>query len=329
MFYINLNESKHIMNYFKKSKNSKIFLAGHKGLVGSSILKKLESQGYKKLLTIDKEKLDLRNQKKVELYFKKNKPEFVIIAAAKVGGIKANNEFGAQFIYDNLQIQNNLLHISYKYKVKSLIFLGSSCIYPKLCKQPIKEKYLLNSELEKTNEAYAVAKIAGVKMCEYYNEQYSTNFKSLMPCNTFGPNDNYNFSSSHFLPALIRKIYEAKKNNAKSIKLWGNGKTKREVIYVDDLADAVIFFLFKKTKYNLINIGTQKEFSILQYAKIIMKELGVDLKINYINKSLVGTPRKILDCSLANKLGWKSKISIENGIQLAIKDFIKNYGKYK
>ncbi len=314
----------------KKNKSKKIFLAGHNGLVGSAILKKLNlKKKNHKILTINKKNLDLRNQKKVFDFFKKNKPQYVIIAAAKVGGIKANNDYGADFIYDNLQIQNNIIHAAYENRVKSLIFLGSSCIYPKFSKQPIKEKYLLNSELEKTNEAYAVAKIAGVKMCQYYNQQYQTNFKSLMPCNTYGPNDNYNTETSHFLPALIRKIYEAKINNKKILELWGNGKTKRELIFVDDLADATIFFLFKKTNQDLINIGTQKEFTILKYAKVIMKQLNINLKIKYINKSLVGTPRKILDCSVAKSNGWKYSTSIENGINLTIKDFIKNYHRYK
>ena len=314
----------------KKNKSKKIFLAGHNGLVGSAILKKLNlKKKNHKILTINKKNLDLRNQKKVFDFFKKNKPQYVIIAAAKVGGIKANNDYGADFIYDNLQIQNNIIHAAYENRVKSLIFLGSSCIYPKFSKQPIKEQYLLNSELEKTNEAYAVAKIAGVKMCQYYNQQYQTNFKSLMPCNTYGPNDNYNTETSHFLPALIRKIYEAKINNKKILELWGNGKTKRELIFVDDLADATIFFLFKKTNQDLINIGTQKEFTILKYAKVIMKQLNINLKIKYINKSLVGTPRKILDCSVAKSNGWKYSTSIENGINLTIKDFIKNYHRYK
>jgi len=316
----------------KNKKNCKIFLAGHNGLVGSAILKKLKEKKYKKIIIVNKKKLDLRDQKKVLSFFKKEKPTHVIIAAAKVGGIKANNEHGAEFIYDNLQIQNNLIHASYLYKVKGLVFLGSSCIYPKFSKQPIKEKYLLKSELEKTNEAYAIAKIAGVKMCEYYNYQYKTNFLSLMPCNTYGPNDNYDLQSSHFLPALIRKIYEAKLKNINFLELWGNGKTKREIIYVDDLADATIYFLFKNkflNKNHIINIGSQKEFTILKYAKIIMNILGVNLKIKFINPKLVGTPRKILDCSLAKKLGWVSRTDIEEGIKETIKDFIKNYRTYK
>ena len=309
-------------------KKSKIFVAGHNGLVGSAIIKKLKEYKFENILTVSKKQLDLRDQKRVNKYLDSNRPKSIIIAAAKVGGIKTNNELTGEFIYDNLQIQNNLIHGAYNHKIKNLVFLGSSCIYPKFSKQPIKEDYILTGDLEKTNEAYAIAKIAGVKMCEYYNKQYKTNFKSLMPCNTFGPNDNYDLSSSHFLPALIIKIFEAKSNNKKYIELWGDPKTKRELIYVDDLAEAIIFFLFKKTKANLINIGTQTELSVENYAKIIMKQLNVNLKIRYIKKSLVGTPRKIMDCSLAEKLGWKYKIKIDQGIKFCLNDFTKNYNKY-
>tara|TARA_B100000767_G_scaffold273315_1_gene303085 strand:+ start:823 stop:1764 length:942 start_codon:yes stop_codon:yes gene_type:complete len=310
------------------NKKAKIFVTGHKGLVGSAVIRKLNDLGFKNILTVSKKKLDLRDQRKVNSFLTKHKPNSLIIAAAKVGGIKTNNELTGEFIYDNLQIQSNLIHGAYKHNIKNMINLGSSCIYPKFSKQPIKEDYLLTGELEKTNEAYAIAKIAGVKMCEYYNKQYNTNYKSLMPCNTFGLNDNYDLLSSHFISALIRKIYEAKIKKKKSIKLWGNGKTKRELIFVDDLADAIIFFLFKKTKQNLINIGTQVEFTIEEYAKIIMKKLNVNLNIKYIKKSLVGTPRKIMDSSLAKKLGWKSSIKIEKGIDFCLRDFKNNYKKY-
>ena len=310
------------------NKKAKIFVTGHKGLVGSAVIRKLKDLGFKNILTVSKKKLDLRDQRKVNSFLTKHKPNSLIIAAAKVGGIKTNSELTGEFIYDNLQIQSNLIHGAYKHNIKNMINLGSSCIYPKFSKQPIKEDYLLTGELEKTNEAYAIAKIAGVKMCEYYNKQYDTNYKSLMPCNTFGPNDNYDLLSSHFISALIRKIYEAKIKKKKSIKLWGNGKTKRELIFVDDLADAIIFFLFKKTKKNLINIGTQVEFTIEEYAKIIMKKLNVNLNIKYIKKSLVGTPRKIMDTSLAKKLGWKSSIKIEKGIDFCLRDFKNNYKKY-
>ena len=310
------------------NKKAKIFVTGHKGLVGSAVIRKLNDLGFKNILTVSKKKLDLRDQRKVNSFLTKHKPNSLIIAAAKVGGIKTNSELTGEFIYDNLQIQSNLIHGAYKHNIKNMINLGSSCIYPKFSKQPIKEDYLLTGELEKTNEAYAIAKIAGVKMCEYYNKQYNTNYKSLMPCNTFGLNDNYDLLSSHFISALIRKIYEAKIKKKKSIKLWGNGKTKRELIFVDDLADAIIFFLFKKTKKNLINIGTQVEFTIEEYAKIIMKKLNVNLNIKYIKKSLVGTPRKIMDTSLAKKLGWKSSIKIEKGIDFCLRDFKNNYKKY-
>mgnify|MGYP003686592545 CR=1 FL=1 len=312
------------MNY----KNEKIFVAGHNGLVGSAILRTLQKKNFTNIVTINKEKLNLLNQSRVENFFKKQKPKYVIVAAAKVGGIKVNNDKGAEFIYENMQIQNNILHSAYKFKVKSLIFLGSSCIYPKNSKQPIKENYLLKSALEKTNEPYAIAKIAGVKMCEYYNKQYNTNFKSLMPTNTFGPNDNYDLNTSHFLPALIRKIYEAKINKKNYINIWGNGKTKRELIYVDDLAEAAVYFLFKKKNYFLIKIGNQKDFTINQYAKKIMKIFNIKLKIKYIKKDLKGTPRKLLDCSIAKKLGWVAKVKIDHGLELSIKDFIKDYKKY-
>ena len=310
------------------NKKDKIFVAGHNGLVGSAIVRKLKEKKFKNIIVIPRKYLNLFNQKNVENFFKKTKPKNVIIAAAKVGGIKTNNEKVAEFIYENIQIQTNLIHCAFKYKVKNLIFLGSSCIYPKFSKQPIKEKYLLTSELEKTNEPYAIAKISGVKMCEYYNKQYNTNFKSLIPTNTFGPNDNYNLVTSHFLPALIRKIYEAKINKKSHVELWGDKKTKRELIYVDDLAEASIYFLFKKTKKNLIDIGTKKDFIIEYYAKQIMQILGIKLKINYIQKNLKGTPRKILDCTVANNLGWRPKVKIDKGIRLTINDFIKNYKKY-
>ena len=234
------------------NRNSKILVTGHKGLVGSSILRKLKYLGYKKILTVDKKKLDLRNQKKVFDYFRNNKIEGVINAAALVGGILANSRYKADFIYDNISIQSNVIHACYLNNIKNLVFLGSSCIYPKLCKQPIKESYLLNGELEKTNEPYAIAKITGIKMCESYNFQYKTNFKCLMPCNIYGKNDNYDEYNSHFFPALIRKIYLAKKNNTRSIVVWGTGNPKRELMYVDDLAEACIFFLKKKQNNHLL-----------------------------------------------------------------------------
>ena len=247
----------------------------------------------------------------------------MIIAAAKVGGIHANNTEKANFIYQNLSIQNNLIHGSYKAGVKKLIFLGSSCVYPKNCKQPIKEEYLLSGYLEKTNEPYAIAKIAGINLCSSYNYQYKLNYKCLMPCNAYGINDNYNQNSSHFLPALIRKIITAIKNNDHKIKIWGSGKPLREVILSDDIADACLYFLNKNTKESLINIGSGVEKSIEEYAKFIMNYLQLKFEIKYEKKNLDGTYRKLLDSSLANKYGWKAKTSLKNGIGLAINDFLK------
>ena len=303
----------------KITKSSKIFVAGHNGLVGSAIIRRLKYFGYKNLITISKNKLDLRNQNEVEKFFKNNKLDAVINAAATVGGIYANNKFRADFIFNNLSIQNNIIHSAYLSNIKHLIFLGSSCVYPKNCKQPIKEKYLLTGELEKTNEPYAVAKIAGIKMCESYNIQYGTNFKCLMPTNTYGPNDNYDLLTSHFYPALIMKIFKAKKNKKKSIVLWGNGKAKREIMYVDDLADACIFFLTKKTKESLINIGSGFEKTIEQYAKFIIKNFNTNLKIKYDRTKPNGTPRKILDCTIAKSYGWKPNYDLKMGLMKVLK----------
>ena len=248
--------------------NSKIFVAGHKGLVGSAIVRRLKEKNFKNILIREKSRLDLTDQRQVLKFLKKEKPEFIFLAAAKVGGIYSNNKFKAEYIYNNLAIQINIIHSAYLSNIKDLIFLGSSCVYPRLCKQPIKESYLMNGQLEKTNDAYAIAKIAGIKMCQSYNEQYKTNYKCLMPTNTFGPNDNYNELNSHFLPALIKKAHNLKYNKKSTLTLWGNGKVKREAIYVDDIADACIYFMNKKLKETFINIGTGKDYSILDYAKI-------------------------------------------------------------
>lgn len=307
------------------NKKSKIFLTGHKGLVGSAILRQLKIQGYKKILTVSKKRLDLRNQKKVESFFKKNKPDVVINAAATVGGIYANNKYKADFIFNNLAIQTNIIHSSYLNKVKQLVFLGSSCVYPRDCKQPIKESYLLQSDIEKTNEPYAIAKIAGIKMCESYNFQYKTNYKCLMPCNTYGPNDNYNPLTSHFYPALISKIFKAKEKKQKSITIWGNGKAKRELMYVDDLAKACIFFFNKNTKESLINIGSGVEKTITEFAKFIMKKAKIKIQIKYDKNKPNGTPRKILDSTLALKYGWKAETNLDSGLELVAKSLkIKN-----
>ena len=307
------------------NKNSKRFIAGHKGMIGSAILRKLKKLKYKNLFYKTRKELDLTDQKKVNSYLKKIKPMAVISAAAKVGGIKANNEKRAEFIYENLSIQNNLINSSYRNGVKNLIFLGSSCIYPKKSKIPIKESYLLSNYLEKTNEPYAIAKIAGINLCESYNIQYGVNYKCLMPCNAYGLNDNYDQDTSHFLPALIRKIVSAQKFKKNSIKIWGSGKPMRELIFSEDIADACIYFLNKKTKHTLINIGTGIEKSIIDYAKYIMKHLGVSFKIELDKIKLDGTFRKLIDSSLARKYGWKPKVSLNEGLPLVIKDYLNNH----
>ena len=305
----------------------KIFVAGHKGLVGSAIIRELNKKGYKKIITASKSSLDLTKQNRVCKFIKKKKPNFIFIAAAKVGGIYSNNKYKADFIYNNLSIQNNLINTAFECGIKDLIFLGSSCVYPRLCKQPIKEKYLLTGELEKTNEPYAVAKIAGIKLCESYNFQYKTNFKCLMPTNTFGPNDNYDPLNSHFFPSLIRKIHNNKIKNTKKLIIWGDGSPKREVIYVDDIANACVYFMRKKIKETIINVGTGKDYSIRDYVKIISSRINPKVKIDikYDKTKPNGTPRKVLDVSLARKYGWISKTSLEDAIDRTYLDYlIKN-----
>ena len=305
------------------NKNSKIFLAGHNGMVGSSIYKHLKKNKYKNIYIQNKKKLNLINQNQTVNFIKKLKPQFVIIAAARVGGILANNKYKANFIYENLMIQTNLIHASYLAGVKKLIFLGSSCIYPKFAKQPIKEDYLLSGKLEPTNDAYAIAKIAGVKMCDAYNKQYGLNYICLMPTNLYGPNDNYDLNNSHFYPALISKIYNAKVKKKKSIEIWGNGNAKRELMYVDDLANACEYFLKKKTRHTLINIGSGDERTIKEYSKFIMKKLNINLRIVLNKKKPTGTPRKTLNTNLAKSYGWRSKTNLNLGFDLTYRNFLK------
>jgi len=309
----------------KLNKKSRIFLAGHKGMVGSAVLRHLKNKKYSNIITQNKNKLNLLDQKQTENFIKKTKPDFIILAAARVGGILANQNYKANFIYENLMIQTNIIHSAYKAGVKKLIFLGSSCIYPKLSKQPIKENYLLSGKLEPTNDAYAIAKIVGVKMCEAYNKQYNLNYICLMPTNLYGPRDNYDELNSHFFPALIKKIHIAKKKNRRVVKLWGNGKAKRELMYVDDLASACEFFLNKKTKHTLINIGSGIEKSVENFAKFIMKKLNIKLKIIYDKSKPNGTSRKTLDINIAKGYQWRSKINLSEGFKLTYKDFLKNY----
>ena len=293
-------------------------------MVGSAILRKLKDKKFLNIITINKNKLDLTNQRNVLNFFAKHKIDCVIIAAARVGGIIANNTYRSEFLYENLMIQSNIINASFKNGIKDLIFLGSSCVYPNTFSRPIKETDLLSNYLEPTNEPYALAKIAGIKLCENYSKQYNLNYKSLMPCNLFGVNDNFDLTNSHFLPGIIHKIYLAKKTNKKKLILLGTGKAKRELMYVDDLADACIFFLNKKTKETLINVGSGIEMKIIDYAKQIIKILKADLQIKFDSSKPDGTPRKIVDTKIAKKYGWKSKISFEKGLKLTYQDFLES-----
>jgi len=303
------------------NKNSKIYIAGHKGLVGSAITRLLQKEGYKNLILKTRQELDLLNQQAVSDFFKKEKPEYVFLAAAKVGGIMANQTYPADFIYENLVIQANIMHTAYLNKVKKLLFLGSSCIYPKLTPQPIKEEYLLSGALETSNKPYAVAKIAGIITCQSYNKQYGTNFISVMPTNLYGPNDNFDLQNSHVLPALIRKFHEAKASGQKEIILWGSGSPKREFLYVDDLAEACLFLMKNYNSSEIINIGTGEDLPIKDLAEKIKEIAGYDGKIVWDKSKLDGTPRKLLDVSKITKLGWKHKIELENGLKLTYEWF--------
>ena len=302
-------------------KKLKIWITGPNGMVGSAIIRKIKFKKNFKLLTVNRKKMDLLNQKQVLAWVKKNKPDIVIMTAAKVGGIYANDNYPAEFIYENLQIQNNIINASKKNNVKKLIFLGSSCIYPRNCKQPIKEKFLLDGKLEKTNQWYAIAKIAGIKMVQAYRKQYSCNFISLMPCNMYGPGDNYDELNSHVLASLIKKFFLAKKNNKDFVEVWGNGKPLREFMHVDDFADAVLFAMRKYNSDTPLNVGTGNELTIAKLATLISKLVNYKGKILYNKKFPNGTPRKILDSSLIRSLGWRPKIKIKDGIKKTLKHF--------
>lgn len=310
------------------NKKIKIFLAGHGGLVGSAILKELKIEGYNNILLRSKKQLDLTNQSKVHNFFKKNKIDYVIIAAAKVGGILANQNTPAEFIYQNLMIQSNIIQAAHQNDVNDILILGSSCIYPKHCNQPIKEEYLLTGKLEETNQPYALAKITGVEMCKSYNIQYKRNYRCLMPPNLYGGNDNFNLITSHFYPAIIKKLFDAKLRKKNYIRLWGTGNAKRELMYVGDLAKAVAFFLETKTTEYLINVGTKSDKTIKQYANFLRKIIHPKCKIIFDNTKSDGTPRKLLNSNIANKYGWRSKITLLKGTLETIEIFKKRFKIY-
>lgn len=305
------------------NKDSKIYIAGHRGMVGSAILRHLQNEGFENFALRTHSELDLTNQKQVEDFFSHEKPDYVFLAAAKVGGINANNLYPAEFIYNNLIIQNNIIHCAYLKQVKKLLFLGSSCIYPRDCPQPIKEEYLLTGPLEKTNEWYAMAKIAGIKMCQAYHKQYGCNFISVMPTNLYGPGDNYNLNTSHVLPALIRKFHEALPD--KSVEIWGSGKARREFLHVDDLAAACIFLMGKFDLPEVINIGSGTDVTIQNLALIIQKITGHSGPIMFNSSKPDGTPQKLLNTEKINKLGWKYKIELSDGIKSTYNSFKENY----
>jgi GDP-L-fucose synthase len=303
-------------------KNSKIYIAGHRGMVGSAIHRKLKALGFENLVLKTSAELDLRNQQAVSDFFEEEKPQYVFLAAAKVGGIVANNTYRADFLYDNLQIQNNIIHASFENNVKKLLFLGSSCIYPKMAPQPIKEEYLLTGPLEYTNEPYAIAKIAGLKMCDAYRDQYNCNYISVMPTNLYGINDNYHPTNSHVLPALIRRFHEAKINNTDTVEIWGTGSPKREFLYADDLADACVFLMENYNEKGLINIGTGEDISIKDLALLIKKTVGYEGEIKFDTSKPDGTPRKLMDVSKLHSKGWKHAVELEDGIKLTYQDFL-------
>ena len=301
--------------------SDKIYVAGHNGMVGSSIVRRLKSLGYHNIVGRSSKELDLRNQQAVSDFFIEEKPNYVFLAAAKVGGIQANNIYRAEFLYDNLMIEANIIDSAYKSGVEKLLFLGSSCIYPKLAPQPMTEDYLLTGELEQTNEPYAIAKIAGIKLCESYRRQYGANFISAMPTNLYGPNDNYNLQNSHVLPALIRKFHEAKKNNLSSLEVWGSGSPKREFLHVNDLAEACVFLMTDYDGEDWLNIGTGEDISIKDLALLIKSIVGFEGELTFDNSKPDGTPRKLMDVSRLHKLGWKHKLELKEGIESVYSEF--------
>jgi GDP-L-fucose synthase len=300
-------------------KNAKIYVAGHRGMVGSAIVRKLQSEGYNNLVLRTSSELDLRNQSQTEIFFTTEKPEYVFLAAAKVGGIMANNTYRADFLYENLMIESNVIHLSYVHKVKKLLFLGSSCIYPKLAPQPLKEEYLLSGFLEETNEPYAIAKIAGIKLCESYRRQYSCNFISAMPTNLYGPNDNYDLTNSHVIPALIRKFHEAKINSSPTVEVWGSGKPLREFMHVDDLADACLLLMKNYDEEGFINIGSGLEISISDLAKLIKRITEFSGELTFDISKPDGTARKLMNITKIQQLGWTPKIGLSAGIAAVYK----------
>jgi len=305
-------------------KNSKIYIAGHRGMAGSAILRKLEQEGYTNVVYKTSQELDLRNQQAVSEFFTHEKPEYVFLAAAKVGGILANNTYRADFIYENITIQNNVIHEAYKSGVKKLLFLGSSCIYPKFANQPIKEEYLLTGTLEATNEPYAIAKIAGIKMCQAYHDQYGCNFISVMPTNLYGKGDNYDLQNSHVIAALIRKFWEAKQENKPAVEIWGTGSPKREFLNADDLADACYFLMQNYNSPEIVNIGTGEDISIKDLALLIKDVVQYEGELKFDTSKPDGTPRKLLDVSKLHSLGWKHSIELREGIQKTIQDKFEN-----
>jgi len=305
---------------------SKIYIAGHTGLVGSAILRGLQSQGYGNLILRTHQELDLEIQRDVEDFFKNGRPEYVFLAAARAGGIYANNNYPAEFIYNNLIIETNVIHAAWKYGVKKLLFLGSSCIYPRLAPQPMKEEYLLTGELEPTNEFYAIAKIAGIKLCESYNRQYGTKFISVMPTNLYGPNDNYDPMTSHVLPALIRRFHQAKIDKMPFVEAWGTGTPRREFMYSEDMAEACVFLMDNYEGNKIVNIGTGQDITIRELTDLIAEVVGYRGEIRWDTTKPDGMPRKLLDVSFLHSLGWKHKTSLKEGLCLAYKDFLKNHG---